>query len=458
MMHALSLAEITPLIEGTLKGGDLFFSRVSIDTRTLEPGDLYVALVGDRFDGHEFISDAARAGACAIISEQPLEVDIPLVLVGDSRQALGRLAGINRQAFDGSVISVTGSCGKTTTRQMLATVFEDAGSVMASEGNLNNDLGVPLTLFRLSPGIDYAVIELGASGVGEIAWTGSLAKPDLGMITQASEAHLAGFGSLENIVQAKGEIIDSVAPSGTVVLNFDDAAFGIWLERAGSRRVLSVSAEGDEDADLWARDIREDTDGVAFVLDGAVEPREMRIPLPGRHNVSNALLTAAAAQAQGLEMDAVVSGLARLSALPGRLQPVALRPGVTVLDDSYNANPASMAAAVQTLSQMPGRRVAVLGDMAELGDAAEARHQAIGAEARKLGVDLLMTTGDHASAYARGFGEPTITAETPELLADRLWERLNGATSILVKGSRSAGMDRALGQLRKRNDNECFSG
>jgi len=392
------------------------------------------------------------------MSEQSVEVDIPVVQVSDTERALGRLARINRDAYDGSVIAVTGSCGKTTTRQMLATVFSEHGSVMASEGNLNNAIGVPLTLFRLSPGIDHAIIELGASGVGEIAWTGSLAEPDVGIITMASEAHLAGFGSLENIVSAKGEIIDAVGPSGTVVLNSDDPAFETWLERAGSRRVLSVSAEGNEAASLRAREIREDTDGVAFAIEGDVVAQQVRIPLPGRHNVANALLTAAAAHARGLTMEAVVHGLARMSAVSGRLEPVALRPGVTVLDDSYNANPASMRSALQTLSAMPGRRIAVLGDMGELGDTAEARHEAMGGEARELGIDLLMTTGDYAAAYASGFGEPTVTAGTQELLADKLWDQLNGATSILVKGSRSAGMDRVVAQLRKRNDNECFSG
>lgn len=459
MMQAMSLAGITPLIQGTLKGTDLFFSRVSIDTRTLEPGDLYIALVGERFDGHDFIPDAVRAGACAVVAEHPLELDVPLIQVEDSRRALGLLAAVNREAFEGGVVAVTGSSGKTTTRTMLAEVFSGAGSVLASEGNLNNEIGAPLTLFRLSPGTDFAIIELGASGLGEIAWTGSLTAPDVGIITNASEAHVSGFGSLENIVIGKGELIDAVSPSGTVVLNRDDAAFDRWLERAGDRRVLSISAEGNRDAAFHAHDIREDTDGVAFRMESDVwEAQDVRIPLPGRHNVSNALLTAAAAHAQGLGPETVISGLARMTSVAGRLEPVALRTGVTVLDDSYNANPASMDSALQTLSRMPGRRVAMLGDMAELGNDAEDRHQAIGARARELGIDLLMATGDYARAYGRGFGEPTMTADTPEMLADQLWDQLDGAASILVKGSRSAGMDRAVAHLRKRNDNECFSG
>lgn len=459
MMQAMSLAGVTPLIQGTLSGRDLFFSQVSIDTRTLKPGDLYVALAGERFDGHDFIPDAVRAGACAVIAERAVEVDVPLIQVDDTRRALGQLAALNREAFGGGVIAVTGSCGKTTTRAMLSAVFSVAGTVIATEGNLNNAIGAPLTLFRLSPGADFAVIELGASGVGEIAWTGSLAAPDVGIITNASEAHLEGFGSLENIVRAKGELIECVPASGTVVLNRDDPAFDQWLERAGDRTVMSVSAQGDTGATFRAANIREDSDGVAFELETAAgESVAVRIPLPGRHNVSNALLTAAAAYAQNLTLETIVSGLAQVKSVSGRLEPVALRPGVTLLDDSYNANPASMGSALQALASMPGRRVAVLGDMLELGSEAEARHEAIGAQARELGIDLLMATGDYARAYARGFGEPNVIDDTPEMLADRLWDQLDGATSILVKGSRSAGMDRAVAHLRKRNSDECFSG
>ena len=459
MMRAMSLASVTPLIQGTLKGTDLFFSRVSIDTRTLEPGDLYIALAGERFDGHDFIPDAVRAGACAVIAEHPWDLEVPLIQVEDSRRALGLLAAVNREAFEGRVVAVTGSSGKTTTRSMLATVFAGAGPVVASQGNLNNEIAAPLTLFRLSPGADFAIIELGASGLGEIAWTGSLTAPDVGIITNASEAHLSGFGSLENIVVAKGEMIDAVVPGGTVVLNQDDPAFERWRERAGNRRVLSISAEGDRSAVFHAHDIQEGADGVAFRMESGVwDPVQVRIPLPGRHNVSNALLTAAAAYAQGLGPETVVAGLAQMTSVAGRLEPIALRPDVTVLNDSYNANPASMSSALQTLSRMPGRRVAMLGDMAELGDEAEDRHEAIGARARELGIDLLMATGNYARAYGRGFGQPTMTADSPKMLADELWGLLDGATSILVKGSRSAGMDRAVAHLRKRNDNECFSG
>ncbi|MGM0433381.1 MAG: UDP-N-acetylmuramoyl-tripeptide--D-alanyl-D-alanine ligase [Pseudomonadota bacterium] len=456
MMRAFSLAEITPLVEGTLRGEDLFFSRVGIDTRTLAKGALYVALSGERFDGHDFVREAEKAGACAIIAEKEVDTSMPVIQVRDSRYALGRLAGLNRSEFAGKLVGITGSSGKTTTRQMMQTVLAEAGPVMATEGNLNNEIGAPLTLFRLGPDADYAVVELGASGLGEIAWTGSLAAPDVGIITNASEAHLEGFGSLENIISAKGEIIDSVRAGGTVILNHDDAAFDEWRARAGMRRVLSVSAEGRQEASFRADAILEDGDGIAFTLLGdAVSATDIRLPIPGRHNVANALLVAAAAHSLGLDMDRVARGLAKTPAVSGRLEPITLRSGIRILDDSYNANPASMAAALRTLAAMPAPRIALLGDMAELGSEAASQHRALGELARQLGIEQLMVTGSHASDYAGGFGDGTHTGDAPEALADRVWDELGETASILVKGSRSAGMDRAVTRFRERNDDTC---
>lgn len=459
MMRSFSLAEITPLVQGTLRGKDLFFTQVGIDTRTLPQGALYVALSGERFDGHDFVREAEKAGACAIVAEKRVEATMPVIQVRDSRYALGQLAGLNRAAFTGQLVGITGSSGKTTVRQMMQTVLAESGGVLATEGNLNNEIGAPLTLFRLGPDADYAVLELGASGLGEIAWTGALAKPDAGIITNASEAHLEGFGSLENIVSAKGELIDSVCDDGTVVLNHDDPAFAEWRARAGTRPVLSVSAEGNPEASFRAESIREDADGIAFTLAADdVMRTDIRLALPGRHNVANALLVAAAAHSLGLTMDQVASGLAKTPAITGRLEPVTLRPGYRVLNDSYNANPASMAAALRTLAAMPAPRSALLGDMAELGDTASDQHRALGELARQLGIEQLMVTGSHSRDYCRGFGDGAQIADSPEALADAVWEQQGETASILVKGSRSAGMDRAVTRLKERNGDTCSSG
>lgn len=456
MMRALSLAEITPLVEGTLRGDDLFFSQVGIDTRMLAKGALYVALNGDRFDGHDFVREAEKAGACAIIAEKEVDASMPVVQVRDSHYALGRLAALNRAEYSGRMVAITGSSGKTTTRQMMQTVLAEAGAVTATEGNLNNQIGVPITLFRLGPDTDFAVLELGASGLGEIAWTGSLVAPEVGIITNASEAHLEGFGSLENIVAAKGELIESVQGDGTVVLNHDDPAFEEWRARAGMRRVLSVSAAGNHDASFRAESVHEDADGLAFSLVGdVVATTHIRLPLPGRHNVANALLVAAAAHSLGVGMEQVTAGLAKTPAVAGRLEPIALRPGIRVLNDSYNANPASMQAALRTLAAMPAPRFALLGDMAELGAEAAEQHRALGKLARDLGIEQLMATGGHASDYASGFGDGIHIGETPEALVDRLWGDVGETAFVLVKGSRSAGMDRAVTRLKERNNDAC---
>ncbi len=459
MMRAWSLQEIAPLIEGQLTGQDRVFRRVVIDSREVESGDLYVAIIGERLDGHDFIAEAIRAGAGALIVDRPVEADVPWVQVGDTRRALGLLARINRQAYGGDLAAITGSCGKTTTKEMLSAVLSVMGETLATEGNLNNDIGAPLTLFRLAPDTEYAVIELGASGLGEIAWTGSLASPDVGILTNASEAHLEGFGSLENIVQAKGELIDSVRFTGTMILNHDDPAYPIWLERARGRKVLSVSAEGNPTADLRPDDVSEDEAGLHFELVSSGEHQgRIHVPLAGRHNVANALLVAAAAEAFGLPFETVQRGLANVVAVDGRLKRVPLGRGVILLDDSYNANPASMISALETLALAPGRRIAMLGDMAELGSTAAQHHEHVGAKARELGIESLMVTGHYAADYARGFGDSTVTGEDPEGLVRSLPDSLQGPATVLVKGSRSAGMDRAVALIKRRVDDSCFSG
>ena len=459
MMRAWSLQEIAPLIEGQLNGADRAFRRVTTDSRSVESGDLYVAIIGDRLDGHDFIADAIRAGAGAVIVDHPVDASVPWVQVSDTRRALGLLARINRQAYGGQLAAVTGSCGKTTTKEMLSAVLSVMGETLATEGNLNNDIGAPLTLFRLSPDTEYAVIELGASGVGEIAWTGSLASPDVGILTNASEAHLEGFGSLENIVQAKGELIDSVRSTGTMILNHDDPAYPVWRERAGGRRVLSVSAEANPEADLKPENITEDDQGLHFqVVSGGERQGWVDVPLAGHHNVANALLVAAAAEAFGLPFETVQRGLASVEAVDGRLKRVPLGQGITLLDDSYNANPASMMSALETLAVAPGTRIAMLGDMAELGSTAAEHHERIGARARELGIDSLMVTGRHAADYARGFGDRTVTGEDPEGLVRSFPDSIQGPATVLVKGSRSAGMDRAVALIKRRVDDSCSSG
>ncbi|TVP59759.1 MAG: UDP-N-acetylmuramoyl-tripeptide--D-alanyl-D-alanine ligase [Halomonadaceae bacterium] len=451
MMGPLRLSQIQESLQGSLSGDDCAFTGVSIDSRTLQPGDLYIAIPGERFDGHEFASQAALAGAVAVLGEQAMAVALPQMQVADSRIALGQLAAMNRQGFTGSLVAITGSCGKTTTKEMLAAVLGQSGNTLYTRGNLNNEIGAPLTLLRLNPETRYAVIELGASGLGEIAWTVSLAAPELALITNASEAHLEGFGSLENIVQAKGEIIDGLGPKGQVVLNRDEPAFPRWQARAGQRRVITVSTREVSAADYRAESITSTDRGQQFLCcrsDGSRTP--VSLGLSGRHNVANALQVIAAAEALGIEASQWQPALAAINAAPGRLQREPLSAQVTLLDDSYNANPASMSAALATLAQEPRRRIAVLGDMAELGTESQALHQAMGAKAMALGIEHLLVCGTYAPDYRQGSQGAALLADTHEHLINQLMPLLDRPCTVLIKGSRSAAMDQLVVLLKKR--------
>lgn len=451
MMGDFRLSQIKDALQGSLSGDDCAFTGVSIDSRSLQPGDLYIAIAGDRFDGHDFAPQAALAGASAVLGENAMAVALPQMQVADSRIALGQLAAMNRQRFKGPLVAITGSCGKTTTKEMLAAVLAQAGETLFTRGNLNNEIGAPLTLLRLDDSFRFAVIELGASGVGEIAWTASLAAPDVALITNASEAHLAGFGSLENIVQAKGEIIDGLGPKGQVVLNSDEPAFARWQARAGKRRVITVSTREGSRADYRAESITSTDQGQQFLCcrnDGSSTP--VHLGLSGQHNVANALQVIAAAEALGIDAAQWQPALSALKAAPGRLQRLALTPQLTLLDDSYNANPASMNAALATLAQQPYRRIAVLGDMAELGDESPAMHQAMGAKAMALGIEHLLVCGRHAVDYRQGSQGQAQLAQTHEQLINQLMPLLDRPCTVLIKGSRSAAMDQLVVLLTKR--------
>lgn len=451
MIGKFFLSDIQETLQGSLSGEDCAFTGVSIDSRTLRPGDLYIAIPGARFDGHDFAADAAAAGAVAVLGERAMAVTLPQMQVADSRIALGQLGAMNRKRFTGPLVAITGSCGKTTSKEMMAAILGQYGNTLYTRGNLNNELGAPLTLMRLEEDTEYAVIELGASGVGEIAWTASLAAPDLSILTNASEAHLAGFGSLENIVQAKGEIIEGLGQDGTAVLNADDDAFERWQRRAGKRHVISVSAQGRDSADYRAESLRAVPRGLEFDCcrrDGTRTP--VRLSLSGQHNVSNALQVIAVAEALGIEAKQWAPALESMSAAPGRLQRLSLTPDLTLLDDSYNANPASMSAALAALALESGRRIAVLGDMAELGDQAPARHQEIAAKAMALGIDYLLVCGSHAGDYRHGSQGQALLADSHEQLIQQLMPLLDRPGTVLIKGSRSAAMDQVVDMLKRR--------
>ncbi len=444
------LATLAARVGGSLQGADAGFAAVSTDTRKLTPGDLFVALSGPNFDGHEFVRRAACLGAAGALVARPIDLALPQVRVADTLTALQAYAAARRRDFDLPVIAVTGSNGKTTVKQMLAAILRASGPVLATEGNLNNHIGVPLTLTRLRNEHRSAVIEMGANHAGEIEQLAALAAPTVGVVTLAAPAHLEGFGSVEGVARAKGELFAALPPTGTAVINADDAFAPLWRGlAAGCRRVEFGLAAG-TDVSARADSIRLDELGRAeFELVTPAGSRQVRLSLPGRHQVMNALAAAAAAGAAGAGPDAIVAGLAAAQAAPGRLAWQRREDGVAVLDDSYNANPASLCAALELLSTHPGERWLVLGDMAELGTGAEAAHAAAGRLAKASGVSRVFALGPLSAATVAAFGAGARHFDEATELLHALRAALEAGVvpGILVKGSRSMRMERVTTAL-----------
>lgn len=445
------LSEVAQALGGELRGQDRSFASPSTDTRTLAPGALYIALRGERFDGHEFVADAQANGAVAALVDHPLEIAIPQIQVADTRLALGQLAALNRQRFKGRVAAVTGSSGKTTVKEMLAAILREAGPVLATQGNLNNDIGVPLTLLNLAQEHRFGVIELGASAQGEIAYTVGLAKPDVVAITHAGGAHLEGFGGLDGVRRAKGEILSGLSTSGTAVLNLDDPAFTQWCGQLQGQQVLSFGTT--PEADFFAGEIEESNGLTRFEMRTPRGAMAIEMPFSGRHNVINALTAAAMATALGTELEQIRAGLARAVPAKGRLNRLTTRAGGLLLDDTYNANPMSMKAALDVLSAQTGTlRVALLGDMAELGAESETLHEDVGRYARAQGVERLLACGRYAQATAKGFGEGAQAFAQQSELIQNVQELCQPGVVFLVKGSRSARMEQVVESLSAPRD------
>ena len=449
MLEALRLSALIAPLSAELVGDDVAFAAVSTDSRAIAPGQLFVALSGPRFDGHDYLAEVAAKGAVAALVERRVaEVGLPQLVVANTRVALGQLGALNRDAFGGPLVAITGSSGKTSVKEMLASILRaahGADAVLATRGNLNNELGVPLTLLELAPQHQAAVIELGASGLGEIAYTVSLARPDVSLITNAGTAHVGEFGGPDKIVEAKGEILDGLTSQGIAVLNLDDAAWPVWQQRAAGKRILRF-ALADAEADFYSQAIGQDERGcVNFILVGPGGSMPVQLNLLGRHNVANALAAAAAAHAVGIGSEHVVAGLQALQPVAGRGVAQMLGNGVRLIDDSYNANPASIRAATDVLAAFPGRTLLVLGDMGELGSWAEQSHTEVGRHAAGK-VDALLAVGPLMKHAVEAFGAGgRHFADQQELIEALRLEQ--GNTTILIKGSRSAAMDKVVAAL-----------
>ncbi len=450
-MIRLKLSELTQEMDAVLIGKDVEFIGCSTDSRSIGYEQLFIALSGDNFDGHEFASHAIERGAAAILTERKLAVKVPQVLVVDTRKAMGELASLWRSRFDIPLVAVTGSNGKTTVKEMLAAIFSREGKVLATHGNLNNDIGVPLTLFNLNAEHRYAVIEMGANHTAEIAWLSKIASPYVGVITQCAPAHLEGFGSIENVALAKGEIFMGLQQQGIAVINADDSFASLWEDMAAGHKVLHFGLH--ESAEVRAEIIDSTVVGEArsFRLVSGAESIVVQLELLGSHNVMNALAASACAIALGIPLATIRDGLQAMQPVCGRLQKRAGTHNSLLLDDSYNANPVSLKSAMDVLVEFPGRHWLVLGDMGELGEQAEEYHRLAGKMAREKNIDRLYTLGKLSQGAHTAFGENGHHYDDPDSLIACLSKELTEDVTVLIKGSRAMHLEHVVSSLLVRD-------
>ncbi len=454
------LSEAAQAIGGQMRGTDVRFEAVTTDSRKAAAGDLFIALRGERFDGHDFVSQCFDQGAVAAMVEERSAVSDqpsakPFVAVKDTRLGLGELAAYWRGKFDLPLAAITGSNGKTTVKEMLAAILRQAvgeTAVLATAGNLNNDIGLPLTLLKLREAHRYAVAEMGMNHPGEIAYLTQIARPTVALVNNALPAHLEGLGSVEAVARAKGEIFSGLVDQGVAVINADDAFAGLWRELAAPGQVLSFGL--DNAADVSADYVLE-AEGSELKLKTPGGNIAARLAVPGLHNVRNALAASAVALAMNIPLATIAAGLQAFGGVKGRLQKKTGCCGAVVIDDTYNANPASMRAAIGVLAAMPGKRVFVMGDMGELGEGAAALHCEIGAEAKAAGVEALYALGPMSDGAVQVFGAGARHFESVAALVEVLRGQMAADVSVLVKGSRFMRMERVVEALVEKEGSPC---
>ena len=453
MIGTMSLSQLAQALGAELHGGDGEFTRLSTDTRAIVAGDLFVALRGENFDAHQFLDKAAEQGACGLVVEAVDDsLSLPQLKAADTLNALGQIAALNRQRFSAPLIAVTGSGGKTTVKGMLAAILSRCAPTLATKGNLNNHIGVPLTLMELSDEHRFAVIEMGASGPGEIAYLCDLAQPDVALITNVMAAHIEGFGSLDGVANAKGEIYRSLSATGCAVINADEPYAGQWLAQMPTDKVVRFSVQ-DAAADVLVTE-RAETGfrGLSFELKTPLGTCAIKMPIIGKHNLANAAAAAAAAYAAGATLEAIAEGLESFQPVAGRMQLNTGLNNACVIDDSYNANPGSVRAAIAALKAEAermgaGNAILVLGDLAELGSDAEALHEELGMAAKAAEVNQLVTVGDLSRLASEAFGDGATHCKDHSEAIECLRPQLNNNTVVLVKGSRSARMETVVQAL-----------
>lgn len=434
-------------------------SGVSTDTRALAPGQLFVALRGERFDAHDFLPQARAAGAVAVLCERWVDgIGLPVLEVADARRALGELAAGWRRRFSLPLIAVAGSNGKTTVKEMMAAILAEAvgrSASLATRGNLNNEVGVPLTLFSLTAGHRAAVVELGMNRPGEIAWLAAMAAPQVALVNNAQREHQEFLGSVAATAAENGQVIAALGADGIAVFPGDDPHAPVWRELAGPRRCLEFGLRADAaDHSRFAVSAEAGARPDGFTIAIAGQARLVRLAIDGAHNVRNALAAAACAQAIGIEVDTIVRGLERFRPAVGRLARLRAASGATLIDDSYNANPDSVRAAIDVLASLPSPRVLVLGDMGEIGDSGPSCHREVGDYARARGIDHLLALGEATRDTVQACGPAAEHFETVAALIGRARALAQPAASVLVKGSRFMRMERVVAALAAAGEGE----
>lgn len=444
----MRLSEAARAISAEHRGEDRAFEAVCTDTRELVPRALFVALKGERFDGHEFLGTAAGKAAGALVHDvTKLPAGLPALVTDDTRLALGRLAAYWRGKFAAPLVALTGSNGKTTVKEMLASILRAAGAndaVLATRGNLNNDIGVPLTLLEIRSGHRYCVVEMGMNHAGEIRYLARLAAPDVALITNAGPAHIEFFGSEEAIARAKGEIFEGLRAGGTAVINADDRHAALWRGLASGRRVVDFGIE--RKASVTATYALRHLESEIVVKTPLGEAATV-LKAPGVHNVKNALAASAAAVALEVPAPAIAQGLARFSGIRGRLQKKACKNNAILIDDTYNANPESVRAAIDVLASCPAPTILVLGDMGELGPRSPEFHRDVGAYARSRNISSLFAMGDATRDTVAAFGAAGAHASSLDDLLQMIRTSATPTATLLIKGSRFMRMERVVTAL-----------
>ncbi|HTV86047.1 MAG TPA: UDP-N-acetylmuramoyl-tripeptide--D-alanyl-D-alanine ligase [Dyella sp.] len=442
----MRLSAIALWTHGRMLGADAQTTGVAIDSRKVQAGDLFVAFKGERVDGHDYLADAKARGAAAALVARKIDIDLPQVLVDDVELALGDFASAVRAQRNAHVIGITGSNGKTTVKTLAAAILSRHGRTHFNTGSFNNEIGLPLTLLWMPEDTQYAVLEMGAGKPGDIDYLAAIARPEIGLVNLIAPAHLERMGTIEMVAETKGAVYRALPADGVAVINADDAFASFFAGLAGARKVLRFGL--DHKADVGADIVEQRVDGSRFVLSTPQGDAEVSLPLPGRHNIANALAASAIALALDVPLDTIVAGLEQASAVEGRLKRIAMPNGCTLIDDSYNANPSSMHAAIDTLALAEGERWLVLGDMAELGADARALHAGVGRHARERGIQKLFAVGPLNAAAVEAFGAGGAHFADKATLVQALRMQLRAGVTVLVKGSHSAGMEQVVAALK----------